>query len=94
MSLLKSKRPRSDLTERSRKRQRADAVTSQKQAGLSAEAVLQDQLAWKEVAVPDRFEDAEGFFGLEEIDNVEIVRDAGHGKAQYRVGKDISQYCV
>ena len=86
MSLLKGKRPRSDLRERSRKRQKADVATSKKEA---AEAVSLDQLTWKEVAIPDRFEDAEGFFGLEEIDDVEIVRDAGNGKVQYRVGKKI-----
>ena len=46
-----------------------------------------DQLLWKTVSLPDRFEDAEGFFGLEEIDNVDVVRDTANGEVQYRVGK-------
>lgn len=33
-----------------------------------------DALRWNEVQLPDMFDDAEGFFGLEEIDGVEVVR--------------------
>lgn len=89
MSPLKVKRPSSDFIETPRKRQKADAANSKKKSGTSAEAAFLDQLAWKEVIIPDRFDDAEGFFGLEEIDDVDIVRDAGNGKVQYRVGKEI-----
>lgn len=89
MAPMRGKRLRTDLTERSCKRQKSDVTASKKQARPSAEAVSLDQLAWKEVTIPDRFEDAEGFFGLEEIDDVQIVRDAGNGKVQYRVGKEI-----
>ncbi|KAJ4293842.1 ATP-dependent RNA helicase [Collariella sp. IMI 366227] len=32
-------------------------------------------LAWKSVDVPEMFDDAEGFYGLEEVEGVEIVRD-------------------
>ena len=46
-----------------------------------------DDLAWKEVALPDRLEDAEGFFGLEEVENVEVLRDEQSGKFEYKVGK-------
>ncbi|KAF2136228.1 uncharacterized protein K452DRAFT_237847 [Aplosporella prunicola CBS 121167] len=34
-----------------------------------------DKLAWKEVEMPDRLDDFEGFFGLEEIDDVDVVRE-------------------
>ncbi|KAK3333737.1 DEAD-domain-containing protein [Cercophora scortea] len=34
-----------------------------------------DALQWKTVDVPEMFDDAEGFFGLEEIEGVEIVRE-------------------
>lgn len=44
-----------------------------------------DDLNWKEVALPDRMEDAEGFFGLEEIDGVDIVRKSGVGEVQFKV---------
>ena len=38
-------------------------------------AVRLDELAWKEVSMPDRLDDVEGFFGLEEVGNVGVVRD-------------------
>ncbi|KAL2441093.1 ATP-dependent RNA helicase MAK5 [Exophiala dermatitidis] len=38
-----------------------------------------DSLRWKPVPLPARLEDAEGFYGLEEIEDVEVVRDeTGH----------------
>ena len=53
-----------------------------------------EELRWSAVPLPDRFEDAEGFFGLEEIEGVEVIRvgtggggEAGRegGKVQYKV---------
>ena len=58
---------------------------------LKSNAIALDSLPWKEVALPDRLEDAEGFFGLEEIEDVDIVRDAQTGKVQYKVGEPLSQ---
>jgi len=43
-----------------------------------------DELNWKEVAMPDRMEDATGFFGLEEIDGVDIIKQSG-GEVQFKV---------
>lgn len=43
-----------------------------------------EDLNWKEVAMPDRMEDAEGFFGLEEIDGVDIIKSGG--EVQFKVG--------
>jgi ATP-dependent RNA helicase DDX24/MAK5 len=34
-----------------------------------------NSLQWKTVDVPEMFDDAEGFYGLEEVEGVEIVRD-------------------
>jgi ATP-dependent RNA helicase DDX24/MAK5 len=42
--------------------------------------VSADALHWKEVALPDRLDDAEGFFGLEEIEGVEVLRPQGAAK--------------
>lgn len=42
--------------------------------------VALDALPWNEVEMPDMFEDAEGFFGLDEVDNVEVVRDGNQVK--------------
>ena len=33
-----------------------------------------DSLRWRKAKLPDMFDDAEGFFGLEEIDDVEVIR--------------------
>ncbi|KAL4929072.1 ATP-dependent RNA helicase MAK5 [Aspergillus undulatus] len=43
-----------------------------------------DDLDWKEVALPDRLDDFEGFFGLEEIEGVDIVRPQGKGKLKFK----------
>lgn len=47
--------------------------------------VSESDLPWREVALPDRLEDAEGFFGLEEIEDVDIVREEGKPGIQFRV---------
>jgi len=46
-----------------------------------------DSLPWNEVPLPDRLEDAEGFFGLEEVENVEVAKDPSSGQVAYRVGE-------
>ena len=86
------KRPWVTTTQNSRKRARIQApnTKSKKLPSPHARPISLDQLAWKEVALPDRFEDAEGFFGLEEIEDVEVVRDPGSGKVQYLVGKSMT----
>ncbi|KAI9818797.1 MAG: ATP-dependent RNA helicase [Pycnora praestabilis] len=75
----------------SRKRQKIDGIAkgshyerTKGKAGAGRIASL-DQLEWKEVPMPDRLEDVEGFFGLEEVEDVEVVRTEGGGKLQYRV---------
>lgn len=47
--------------------------------------VTLDEINWKEVPMPDHLEDAEGFFGLEEIDGVDVVRTNGTGEIQFKV---------
>lgn len=37
--------------------------------------VAADALRWREAQLPDMFNDAEGFFGLEEVDDVEVIRN-------------------
>ncbi|KAI0129746.1 ATP-dependent RNA helicase MAK5 [Xylariales sp. AK1849] len=36
--------------------------------------VAADSLRWRSAKLPDMFDDAEGFFGLEEVDDIEIIR--------------------
>lgn len=44
---------------------------------LPKRSVAVDALPWNEVAMPDMFDDAEGFFGLEEVEGVEVVKEGG-----------------
>lgn len=44
-----------------------------------------NDLNWKEVSLPDRIDDVEGFYGLEEIDGVDIVRPEGSGEIKFKV---------
>lgn len=61
---------------------------AEKKLRTTKKNVRLDELeGWKEVSMPDRLEDMEGFFGLEEIDDVDVIRDAS-GKISYQaVGK-------
>ncbi|KAI1099498.1 DEAD-domain-containing protein [Jackrogersella minutella] len=34
-----------------------------------------DSLQWRKAKLPDMFDDAEGFYGLEEVDDVEVIRN-------------------
>src|SRR5690242_2431269 len=46
-----------------------------------------NDLGWKTVGMPDRLEDTEGFYGLEEIDDLEVVRDATTGNITFQTTK-------
>ncbi|KAL6709890.1 ATP-dependent RNA helicase [Coniothyrium glycines] len=57
-----------------------------------------DELGWKTVSMPDRLEDFEGFYGLEEIEDVAIVKDETTGmmsfettKTQEEIDQDIEE---
>lgn len=42
-----------------------------------------DDLAWKSVDTPENLEDYEGFFGLEEVEDVDVVRDEVTGVLRF-----------
>lgn len=66
----------------------ASGKTVEEKPQRPGKKVRLDELAWKEVSLPDRFDDAEGFFGLEEIDDVAVVKDESTGRVTYQaVGK-------
>ncbi|KAH7074118.1 P-loop containing nucleoside triphosphate hydrolase protein [Paraphoma chrysanthemicola] len=50
-----------------------------------------DDLGWKQVSMPDRLEDFEGFYGLEEIEDVSIVKDASTGNISFETTKTDKQ---
>ena len=49
-----------------------------------------EQLPWEEVPFPERFDDAEGFFGLEEISDVEVERDESSRQVRYKLNAKTS----
>jgi ATP-dependent RNA helicase DDX24/MAK5 len=59
-------------SQRSKKRQKVEPV---KNKTVEKRAVAVDALPWNEVKLPNMFDDAEGFFGLEEVDGVEIIKE-------------------
>ncbi|KAF3903980.1 hypothetical protein AA313_de0201250 [Arthrobotrys entomopaga] len=65
---------------KARKRQKiAPTKASKKVQGITKrwKTVTADSLKWREVDMPDRLDDVEGFFGLEEIDDVQVVNTNG-----------------
>ena len=85
MALIGKMSQRDHAASRPRKRQRVDKAPQQSKAALGTVNV--DLLPWNEVPLPDRLDDAEGFFGLEEVGDVEVMRDTASGKVEFRVGK-------
>jgi len=72
----KRPRPAPNAIQKSKKRQKI--VPAKKEAvAVTKRPVAVDALPWNEVQMPDMFDDAEGFFGLEEVEGVEIIRDGG-----------------
>ena len=60
---------------------RSDISTQARQLGAFVNG---DDLRWQEVTLPERLEDAEGFFGLEEIEDVEVIREEGTSQVKFR----------
>ncbi len=86
MAPIVKKRAQIEVNFGSRKRQKHDQELNRPFQESSTQPVSLDTLPWQEVAFPENgFEDAEGFFGLEEISNVEVVKDPKLGKVEYRV---------
>lgn len=55
----------------------------------TGQAINLDALKWKPVKMPDRLDDYEGFFGLEEIDDIEVLRNANDRSVSYRTTSKI-----
>ena len=86
MAPLVKKRVRVEVDFGSRKKTKHGQEANRLFQKSSTRPVSSDSLPWQEVAFPESgFEDAEGFFGLEEISDVEVVKDPKLGKVEYRV---------
>lgn len=93
MAPIEKKRHRDLASFKAKKRQRIDHEDNYSQEDPKIGAVSLDKLSWNQVAV-DRLEDAEGFFGLEELSDIDVVRDPKLGKVEYMVCKEgFDRYC-
>ena len=83
---IQKKRHRDLTSFRAKKRQRINSKIGDSEEKLKDRLVGLDELPWNQVAV-DRLEDAEGFFGLEELSDVDVVKNPILGKVEYKVCK-------
>lgn len=90
MAPVLEKRSRVTKKSGSRKRQRADpdeSVLEQLPEDEHTDSLTLNTLPWTAVSLPGGLDDAEGFLGLEEISDVELLRDANIGKIKCRVSE-------
>lgn len=78
MAPIEKKRRRKEASFESKKKLKSNAKD-----GTGSTKVTLETLPWHEVPFPENFEDAEGFFGLEEISDVDVVKDLG--KVEFKV---------
>ncbi|QSZ36267.1 hypothetical protein DSL72_007393 [Monilinia vaccinii-corymbosi] len=71
----KRSHPETNGSQKAPKRQKIQKSSKKQKKDAPKKKVAVDSLPWNEVKMPDMFEDAEGFYGLEEVDDVEVVRD-------------------
>lgn len=71
-----------------KKRKQAPAKSSK--SSKPKRVVDANSLAWKPVDLPEMFNDAEGFFGLEEISGVDVVRN---GNVVKFVSHSLCDFC-
>lgn len=78
---MKRGRESRNLAKKAAKKQRVEENTGQD----GEDIVGLDDLDWQTVQLPDRLGDVGGFFGLEEIDGVDIVRPESTGQIKFKV---------
>ncbi|KAL8994318.1 MAG: hypothetical protein Q9188_007105, partial [Gyalolechia gomerana] len=86
MAVLDHKSNWPEASSNPRKKQKIE-VNGLKERKKSKTSVGLDALPWSEARLPDRLDDAEGFFGLEEVSDVEVVKDQQLGRLEYRLSK-------
>ncbi|KAK3699832.1 ATP-dependent RNA helicase [Vermiconidia calcicola] len=64
---------------KARKKRKLDGNNPTPPTKVPKSKVKADALAWRDVSMPDHMDDYEGFLGLEEVEDVEVVRDGTTG---------------
>lgn len=78
---MKRGRESRNLAKKPAKKQKVEENTDQN----GEDIVGLDDLDWQTVQLPDRLGDVGGFFGLEEIDGVDIIRPESSGQIKFKV---------
>ncbi|KAK5048331.1 hypothetical protein LTR84_006001 [Exophiala bonariae] len=85
MSKIVSKRKAVGPEQKPKKKQKlSGSITKSISSTAPKIKVRGDALKWKSVTLPGRMDDAEGFYGLEEIDDVEVVRDESNNQVMFQ----------
>lgn len=85
---MKRGRESRNLAKKAAKKQRLEENTDQ-----DGDAIVGlDDLDWQTVQLPDRLDDMGGFFGLEEIDGVDIIRPESSGQIKFKVLRKLRIY--
>lgn len=79
---------RKRLHSASNPRKRSKDSTKQGATVKRGPAVRGDQLKWKPISISQHLDDAEGFYGLEEIEDVEVVRDENGNNVLFKPAID------
>ena len=84
MAPIGRKRITRDEQSKARKKQRVERHADNSSRPSDAKIINLESLPWTAVE-PEQLEDAEGFFGLEEISDVDVLKDPAVGRIEYRV---------
>ena len=91
MALIERKRQRKkDITQPRKKRKGDEVVRLSAKGGTEARTISLETLPWHQVPFPENFQDAEGFFGLEELSDVDVIRKSGNIEYKVRSAKVFS----
>ncbi|KAI1473197.1 ATP-dependent RNA helicase MAK5 [Daldinia caldariorum] len=74
--LKKRKAPSQTPSAPAKKKIKARQSTGKPAQSKEKKRVSADSLRWRKAKLPDMFNDAEGFYGLEEVDDVEVFRNS------------------
>ena len=78
----KKRGPPSKITAMKEKRRKLESGEAKPKPAAASKNVRLNELKWNEIDMPDKLDDYEGFFGLEELDGVDVVKD-GSGKMSF-----------
>lgn len=78
---------------KARKRQKVEgkAAPQMEEKTVRETGLRADSLAWKSVSMPDHLDDYEGFFGLEEVEDVDVVKDPETGNLSFATAQSAPQ---